>query len=637
MDTKLINSLRSLGVDMVYNRGKGDAGLVLSLAPTIYTVFTKHMKFVSSDTSWINRDRFILSCSGATPLLYSMLLYSGYNITLDDVKKYGSGKLSVYPEVNTKIGVECTSGRNGEGLCTSVGIALGEKYLESIIGKELVNYYTYVLVSDEDMSSNIVSEALEVAGTNKLSNLIILYNSFETTIDGKKDISLYNNKLKYFESLGFHVDVVNNSEDYISIDKAIIKAKESGKPSIIEIKSLIALGTSMQGSFNGHDYVINESDLDLVKDKMGITKVQYHISSVSYNEFKSIFEKNNTYYNDWVNTYNKVIEVNESKKQLLSLLEEDNFKLNIKNIKVGFDPDMKEDLRETNNNLLNAINSMCPLLINIDLYNKNETKVNISDNKTIYLGSKYLVSGYIASGLTILNLKPVLETSLSNSIYMRGAIKYSSVINKGITYIFVDDTFIDTNNNKYTEVISELGDLRSIPNLSVFRPSDVNELVGSWDYIINKKVPSSLVLTKKYKGILSKTSISDVSKGAYIVKKESGRLSGVICSTGNELELALKLSDELESKGLFTRVISIPNVSLYLKNDKSYKEELFPVGAKVIALEMSNDSIWNKFVYSDKYLITLSEYIPSGTETESLNSSGFELNTLLEKIEKLLK
>ena len=637
MDTKLINSLRSLGVDMVYNRGKGDAGLVLSLAPTIYTVFTKHMRFVSSDASWINRDRFILSCSGATPLLYSMLLYSEYNITLDDVKKYGSGKLSVYPEVNSKIGVECTSGRNGEGLCASVGIALGEKYLESILGKDLINYYTYVLVSDEDMSSNIVSEALEVAGTNKLNNLIILYNSFETTIDGKKDTTLYNNKLKYFESLGFYVEVVSNSEDYISIDKAIIKAKESGKPSIIEIKSLIALGTSMQGAFNGHDYVISESDLDLVKDKMGITKVPFHVSSVSYNEFKSIFEKNNTYYNEWVNTYNKVIEVNESKKQILSLLEEDNFKLNIKNIKVGFDSDMKEDLRETNNNLLNAISSMCPLLINIDLYDKNLTKVNISDNKTIYLGNKYLVSGYIAEGLTLLNLKPVLETSLSNSIYMRGALKYSSVINKSITYIFVDDTFVDTNNNRYTEVISELGDLRSIPNLSVFRPSDVNELVGSWDYIINKKVPSSLVLTKKYKGMLSKTSINGVSKGAYVVKQEGGRLSGVICSSGNELELALKLSEELESKGLFTRVISIPNARLYLNNDKAYKEELFPVGAKVIALEMSNDSIWNKFVYSDKYLITLNEYIPSGTEVESLDSSGFEFNTLLEKIEKLLK
>lgn len=494
MDTKLINSLRSLGVDMIYNRGLGDAGLTLSLAPTIYTVFTKHMHFVSTDPTWINRDRFILSTPGAAPLLYSILLYSGYNITLEDVKNYGSGKLSVYPELNPSIGIESTTGKNGEGLSLAVGVTLGSKYMQKLLGKELINFYTYTLVTDECISSPVAMESLEVAAKENLNNLIILYNSFETTVDGKKDTSSYTNKLKYLESLGYFVETVTNAEDYTLIDKAITRAKESGKPSIIEIKTMIAIGTSMQASPKGHEYVISENDLALVKEKMSITQVPYHISASSYNEFKNILEKNNTYYNEWVSTYNNII-----------------------------------------------------------------------------------------------------------------------------------------------EVVNELSDLRSIPNLNVMRSADVNELVGSWDYIINKKIPSALIITKKYKGMLDNSSINEVSKGAYIIKKEKGRLGGVIVSTGNEVELSLRISDELENRGLFTRVVSMPSVNLYLKNEKEYKQELFPVGAKVVAIEMSSDNIWNKFVYSDKYLITLNDYVYSNREREALETSGFDFDLLLEKIEKLLK
>ena len=243
----------------------------------------------------------------------------------------------------------------------------------------------------------------------------------------------------------------------------------------------------------------------------------------------------------------------------------------------------------------------------------------------------------IANGMSLLNLKPVIETTLSNSSYMKSSLKMSSIIKKSVSYIFVNDTFIDTSNNKYTEVVNELSDLRSIPNLNVMRSADVNELVGSWDYIINKKIPSALIITKKYKGMLDNSSINEVSKGAYIIKKEKGRLGGVIVSTGNEVELSLRISDELENRGLFTRVVSMPSVNLYLKNEKEYKQELFPVGAKVVAIEMSSDNIWNKFVYSDKYLITLNDYVYSNREREVLEASGFDFDLLLEKIEKLLK
>lgn len=149
----------------------------------------------------------------------------------------------------------------------AVGVTLGSKYMQKLLGKELINFYTYALVTDECISSPVAMESLEVAAKENLNNLIILYNSFETTVDGKKDTSSYTNKLKYLESLGYFVETVTNAEDYTLIDKAITRAKESGKPSIIEIKTMIAIGTSMQASPKGHEYVISENDLALVKEK----------------------------------------------------------------------------------------------------------------------------------------------------------------------------------------------------------------------------------------------------------------------------------------------------------------------------------------------------------------------------------
>ena len=268
MDMKIINSLRSLGIDMINSRLEGDAGLTISLAPTIYTLFSKHLNFSSSEPTWINRDRFILSTSSASPLLYSTLFYAGYPIREEELKCFGSSKLSIYPEYNPKVGINSSTGIYAEGLSVSVGIALAEKYLRSILGRDLINFYTYVMVSDNEFMSGDTFESLELASNNELSHLIILYNSFETTINGKKSNYLKENHLKVYEDLGFHIETVTNAEDFLSIDKAITRAKLSNKPSIIEIKSLIALGTSLQGSYKGHNSVLTDEDIMLVKEKM---------------------------------------------------------------------------------------------------------------------------------------------------------------------------------------------------------------------------------------------------------------------------------------------------------------------------------------------------------------------------------
>ena len=206
-----------------------------------------------------------------------------------------------------------------------------------------------------------------------------------------------------------------------------------------------------------------------------------------------------------------------------------------------------------------------------------------------------------------------------------------------ITYIFTNDSLLSSNKNMLLMPINELSILRSIPMLSVIKPADVNELVGCYDFIINKKLPTALVLPSVKKGLIPNTNASNTLKGAYIIRPEGGRLSGILVSSGNEVETALRINEELINRGIFTRVVSVPSISLFDKESKEYKDTLFPIGAKVVVIEPSNDEHWNKFVYNEKYLINVKDYVISGKNTEILNACGFDFDSLLEKIEKLLK
>lgn len=641
MDTKIVNCLRNLGIDMINDRMEGDAGLTLSLAPTIFAVFKNHLNFNPNDTSWINRDRFIMSTPGVSALLYSTLFYSGYPIPIESIKKYGrmSSKLPVFSEINSKWGIECTSGNKAEGLGVSVGLAYAEKYLEKILGKDLINYYTYVMITDEDLMNGNAFEVLSFASREKLNNLIILYNTFETTSDGKKSLFLNEGILKIYEDLGYYVETVTSGEDYISIDKAILRAKASLKPSIIEIKSVIAIGSSVQSSYNGHDTILTDRDLELVKEKMNLTKVPFHISASAFNEFKNALETRcNPVYNEWVTKYNSVIERDENNKNLLSIIEERNLKINLKNIKANFDSTMREDFRDTNSNFMNAISSATPLFIGGSLLDSKSNKIKLSNlDRIINFGNIPSGSTLIANGLSLAGLKPFISTSLNNVNNMLDGIKLSSVMNESVTYIFTNDSVLSQSKNKFVDPIEEIGQLRMIPNLTVFKPADVNELIGSWDYIINKKGPAALIISRELKGLLPNSNKELTLKGAYQIKKENGRLSGILVSSGNELESVLRVSEELESRGLFTRVISIPSYNLFSGLPKEEKEMLFPVGAKVIVVEPSNDPSWKNLVYSDKYLITIKGYITSGTKLEVNDEVMFNVENLTENIERLLK
>jgi len=650
MDTKIINGIRSLAVDMINEAGSGHPGVCISAAPTLYTLFSNHLNFNKEDTTWIDRDRFVLSAGHASALLYSILFYSGYPITLEDLKKYRhGGKLPGHPEYNTKIGVETTTGPLGQGFANAVGMAMAEEYLRDLLSKDLINNYTYVFASDGDLMEGITYEAASLAGSLGLGHLIVLYDSNNITLDGKTNKVFDEDILKRFSAMGWHTETVTNGEDYSTIDKMITKAKTVlDKPSIIEIKTIIGLGTSIAGTNKVHSGPLTLEDTELIKEKMNLTKVPFHVSKEAITTFREKQEKRiSVVYNEWAKRYNYVMEKDETRKNILVQLETGNIKLNLKNIKINFEENIVEDMRITNGKFMNTISEILPLFMGGSadtatstktyLENGKDFKINSNHGKNIHFGVREHAMGGIANGLALSGLRPFVSTFLAFSDYMKPSIRLSAMMNLPVTYIFTHDSIKVGQDGATHEPIEQLGSLRMIPNMTVYRPADVNELVGCWDNIINKKSPSALIIPREEKGLLKGSRIDGVQKGAYIIKREEGRLSGIIVSTGSEVETAIKISDALSYRGIMTRVISMPSIETFNKMNPEYKSELFLMGAKVIVIEASNDSIWNEFVYNKKYLLNLNSFGISDLKENVLKKMEFDFETLLDKVERLLK
>lgn len=651
MDKKVINCIKSLSLDMINNAGSGHPGICLSAAPIIYTLFLNHLKFNKEDGNWINRDRFILSAGHGSALLYSTLFYAGYPIEIEELKNFRQigSRLSGHPEFNTNIGIECTTGPLGQGFAMAIGFAIAEEYLKNNVNKHIFDHYTYVLVSDGDLMEGISYEAASLAGSLNLSKIIVLYDSNNMTLD-RSTLGVFNeNVLKRFEACGWNTELVTNGEDINSIDKAITKAKHvTDKPTIIEIKTILGNGSELQGTNEVHGKPLSEKDLDNIKSKLELSKVPFHISKDAVLYFREIIDKRNeTEYNNWVEKYNE-FKINDSVlNKLLISLENATFNIDLKKIKINFEENYEEELRITNGKLINLFGDLSSIFMcaNADVANSTKVrivngkdfKINNEYGKNIYFGVREALMAAAANGLALNNLRPIISCFLAFSDYMKPAIRLSAMMNLPVTYIFTHDSIMIGEDGPTHQPIEQLGMLRSIPNMTVFRPCDIKEIVGAWDYIINHKIPSSIIISKEKVPQIKESNIENVSKGAYILKEEIGRLQGIIISSGVEIHTAIKIREALNRKGIYIRIVSVPSIELFEKQTEEYKEQILPIGVKIIVIEASNDTKWNEFVYKRKYLLNLNNFGQSGKKDDIIKKFEFDIDTLISKVERLLK
>lgn len=651
-ENKIVDSIRCLGIDMINEAGSGHPGIVLGAAPILYTLYAKHLKINPKDDKWYNRDRFVLSAGHGSALLYATLFMAGYDLSIEDLKAFRKldSKTPGHPEYKVTPGVDMSTGPLGQGFASSIGMAIAEEYLRNYYLKKnlsFINYYTYVLCSDGDLMEGISYEAASLAGTLRLSHLIAIYDCNQMTLDGSADKSFTENVLLRFQAMNWNVLVVQDGDDLNSLDNAIIKAKTStDKPTLIIVQTIIGKYSKLQGTNKAHGTLLDEDDITSIKERLGIRNIPFAVSQEAIDLMQNMIEERTT------TLYEKSKEVeqhlNETDHNDLENLINNNSTVINEDIDYEAPIDNKEELRVTSGKILNQFANIYPFFMggSADLNSSTKTylenmgdfSINDRNGKNIWFGVREHAMGAILNGLSLSGFRVFGSTFLAFSDYLKPAIRMSALMNLPVIYIFSHDSFSIGEDGPTHQPVEQLISLRSIPNTEVFRPCDVNEIIGVYQYAMSKKEkPSIISIGRKSINIKENTSIKDVIKGGYIIKKEERNLSGIIIASGEEVDIALEVCKLLEEKGFDLRIISMPSIELFKKQSNEYREDLLPLGIKTFVIEASSSYSWESFVYNDKYLITLDKFGSSGNSDSLYKKYGFDIETIALKIYELLK
>lgn len=647
-----INSLRILSVDMISIAKSGHPGICLGAAPIIYSLYAHHLNFNPSDPNWLNRDRFVLSAGHASALLYATLFMAGYDISIDDLVNFRrlDSKCPGHPEYGVTPGVEVSTGPLGQGFANAVGMAIAEKYIAATIEEELpkqkiIDYNIYCLVSDGDLMEGIAMEAAEIASNFNLDNLIVLYDSNDVTLDGPLS-NASNNKddiIRRFQAFGWEVDYVPEGNDIKKIDDAIERAKYNKKPTLIEIKTVIGRGSVNEGKNTVHGKPLSKEDMIELRRKYQISTSSMEITENAVRYMREVIKQRmGNKYNDWQNLYNDCKnKANESLKKTFAFLDTKDPSIVFDSNKFKIQNDYNEELRESNSKIMNIISERSKFFLggsadlstscHTGLYKEINFTSKYNNGRNISFGVREHAMGAILNGMALSGLRVFGSTFLTFSDYLKPAIRMSAMMNLPVIYIFTHDSVAVGQDGPTHEPIEQLTMLRSIPNLTVLRPADINEVIGCWDYIVKNSGPVAIVLSKEEAHILAGTKGTEVSKGAYIIKPERQKIDCVLVSTGIDFTTTYLLSEELRAKGVDLRLVSMPSMELFFKQAKEYQESIIPNNTKVFTIEAGSTLGWYK-VASKDCAIGIDTFGYSGLKDDVLKKLNFDYDSIIEYI-----
>ena len=651
-EEKIVDQIRSLGIDMIHEANSGHPGIVLGAAPIMYSLFAHHLNIDPKNPDFFNRDRFILSAGHGSALLYATLYMAGYGITLDDLKNFRQidSITPGHPEYKVTPGVEMTTGPLGQGFATAVGIAMAEKNLEARFNKgkkEVMNFYTYVLAGDGDLMEGITYEASSLAGTLKLNKLIVLYDSNNMTLDGPTEKTFTEDITMRFTSQGWNVITVNDGNNIEAITKAIADAKEqTEKPTLIEVKTTIGKYSKLEGTNKVHGKPLDDDDISQMKEKMQIRDIPFTISQITMDDFQQFI---NNRCKNLVTKFNKIVDnLEEDVKQELESFMTKEKPFDMKDIIYDAPEEKIESPRVTSGKIISSLIKHYPTTIggSADVSQSTMTYVEEEGDysaknytgKNIFFGVREHAMAAILNGFALCGYHPYGATFLAFSDYMRPSIRLAAMMDLPVTYIFTHDSISVGEDGRTHEPVEQLTSLRVVPNLEVFRPADANEVLGVYKTIFEKESgPSAIALSRNKLPILETTKINEVSKGGYIVYDTERKPSGIIIATGEEVHLAIEVAKHLQTKGLSIRVVSMPCIKRFESQNQEYIDNVLPVEVRKIVIEAASSMSWNSIIFNKKYLITLDKYGASGTKEDIYKKFGFDIDSLEEKVENLLK
>ena len=658
IDTKSVNSIRVLAADAIQKANSGHPGLPLGSAPMAYELWANHMNHNPKDPKWENRDRFILSGGHGSALLYSLLHFFGYGITIEDMKNFRQlgSKTPGHPEYGHTVGVEATTGPLGAGMAMAVGMAMAEKHLAATFNKEnfpVVDHYTYVLGGDGCMMEGISYEAFSLAGTLGLEKLIVLYDSNNISIEGDTNIAFRENVRQRFESFGFHTQLVEDGNDLDAIGKAIEAAKaEKGRPSMIEIKTKIGAGCpAKEGKASAHGEPLGVENVAALRANLGIAdNGPFVLDQDVYDHFAKLAEEKATVEDAWNALFTDYCKTYPEMKELW-----DNYH-NTDNAKCLYDLDefwnsfdKPEATRNVSGKLLNIINNVVPNMFGGAADLAPSTKTNMKDagdfskenplGKNIYFGIREIAMAAIGNGIALHGgLRPFVSTFFVFSDYVKPMARLSALMGVPLTYVLTHDSIGVGEDGPTHEPIEQLAMLRAMPNFYVYRPADATECAAAWYFATNKKdAPTALVLSRQNLPQLDGSS-QEALKGGYILEDSTKDTpDAIIIATGSEVSLAVEAKKELAAENIDVRVVSMPCMDLFEDQPDEYKDAILPKNVTArVGVEALSEFGWGKYIGINGEFVGMKSFGASAPGNQLFEHFGITKDAVVAAVKKTL-
>ena len=654
LDTRCINTIRVLAADAVQKANSGHPGAPMGMAPMAYALWQKEMRHSPRNPKWPNRDRFVLSSGHASALLYTLLHLYGYGLTMDDLKafrQWGS-KTPGHPEYGHTVGVETTTGPLGQGVANAVGFAMAEAHLAAKFNRPdfpIVDHYTYAICGDGCMMEGIASEAASLAGTLGLGKLILLYDDNDITIEGNTDIAMREDVPARFVAYGWHVQKVQDGNDADQIAAAVEAAKQDPRPSLIVVPTTIGYGCPAKaGKASAHGEPLGAENLAATKAFLGMSEESFHVDAEVYAHAAEKVEAGAADEQAWNDLFARYAQAYPDLAKEWDLWHAD---------KLPFDFESDADLwsfdgpaatRATSGTVLNKLAKRVPNFFggSADLAPSNKSDIKGAGDFSkenyaggnLHFGVREHAMAAICNAIALHGgLRAYAATFFVFSDYMKNAMRLSALMKLPVTYILTHDSIGVGEDGPTHEPIEQLAGLRATPNLLVFRPADGKETTAGWEVALTSGLPTCLVLTRQNLPQYEGSGVAALKGGYVLADSDKPTPDAILLASGSEVEQAMGAKALLKEQGVDARVVSMPCMELFDKQDAAYRESVLPAAVRArVAVEAGATMPWYKYVGLDGAVIGLDHYGASAPAKLLFEQFGFTAQHVCEETLRVL-
>lgn len=669
-----IDTIRTLSMDAVQTANSGHPGTPMALAPVAYQLFNHTMQYDPAQPLWPNRDRFVLSCGHASMLLYSVLHLTGVkavdesgnpldklSIEIDDIKNFRQieSPCAGHPEFGEAAGIETTTGPLGAGVSNSVGMAIASKWLGTNYNTDqhtLFDFNVFALCSDGDLMEGVCCEAASVAGHLKLDNLCWIYDDNKITIEGDTDLSFSEDVATRFKGLGWNVVRVDDANDTAALEKAIDNFRHcSGQPTLIIVRSVIAWGApNKQNTHGAHGAPLGWDEVELAKKHYGFPEDQqfYVPDGVREHFSTNLGSRGAEAYSAWSETWSEYQAAHAAKAAELKVM----FQRKLpegwdKDIPV-FEPSEKGDAtRNSGGKVLNAIAENVPFMIggSADLAPSNKSELKFEDagnflpdqygGRNLHFGIREHAMCGIVNGLCLSGLRGYAATFFVFTDYMRGGMRLSSIMHQPVLFILTHDSIGVGEDGPTHQPVEHLTACRAIPGLNVYRPGDANEVAECYRAaMLDTKHPSAMVLSRQNMPTLDREHYAPASgcaKGGYVLSDCEGTPDVILMGSGSELNLCVEAAKSLTGQGKNVRIVSMPCMDLFEKQDPAYQHDVLPPEVtNRVAVEAGIRMSWDRWIGTHGKFVGMNSFGASGPYAEVYQHFGLTAQAVVDAASK---